>query len=751
MESPSSPTFFPTARNRKRRPPLGAGSGFFAPVDLTGTLLIRALAALSTELLSFADSPNVPFQRRNARSLLRKVRLFQSLFDSLRDDADADANNNRSSLPPSIALCFRELYILLYRARVLLEYCAQPPGSSNRLWLILQNARLSAHFHDLTAELSTLLDVFPLATADLPLLRFAPDVREQVELLRRQTAGARLYVDPKDEALREKILSFLACFREGRVPDAADLREAFVERLGIRDARACRSEIEFLEEQIYTQEEAEEVDFALVDGVVALARYCRYALFGFEYGVDGRSSCMIPPPPIDRVTSSKSFGAIPKDFCCPISLDLMRDPVIVSTGQTYDRGSITRWMDEGHATCPNSGQALANKRLVPNRALRNLISQWCATRGIMFDPQENPDSPSSSAPCPTGSGAMPPLSAVPTVPTEAAVGANKATADLLVRQLDVGSDDAKTVAAQELRLLAKNGKESRAYIAEVGAIPHLRRLLSSIDYVAQENSVTALLNLSIYEPNKALVMEEPGCLMAIVDVLRNGLTTEARENAAATLFSLSAVHPYKLRISDEAGALEALAELLKKGTPRGKKDAVTALFNLSTYSMCSPRMLESGAVLALVHALEADGVAEEAAGALTLLVRQAVTARVVAIDHRGTAALVALIRRGTPKAKENAVAVLAEMCRAGSEVTEVVATTPALAGLVQSLLFSGTKRARRKAACLTRLFQRLEAASRAMPPVNPAAVPPVVWSGVGEVSDVSAFSMRARISVQAAF
>ncbi|KAF2321132.1 hypothetical protein GH714_034295 [Hevea brasiliensis] len=35
---------------------------------------------------------------------------------------------------------------------------------------------------------------------------------------------------------------------------------------------------------------------------------------------------------------------IPYHFRCPISLELMRDPVTVSTGQTYDRSSIESWV-----------------------------------------------------------------------------------------------------------------------------------------------------------------------------------------------------------------------------------------------------------------------------------------------------------------------------------------------------------------------------------------------------------------------
>ena len=227
--------------------------------------------------------------------------------------------------------------------------------------------------------------------------------------------------------------------------------------------------------------------------------------------------------------------------------------------------------------------------------------QWCNAHGVPYDPPECADITAESFAAAS--------------PTKAALEANRATAALLIQQLATGSQVAKTVAAREIRLLAKTGRENRAFIAEAGAIPHLRTILSSPNPIAQENSVTAMLNRSINDKNKSRIMDEEGCLESIVQVLRFGHTTEARENAAATLFSLSAVHDYKKRIADQQGAIEALAGLLRNGTPRGRKDAVTALFNLSTHTENCTRMIDARAVTALVTALGNEGVAEEAAGA----------------------------------------------------------------------------------------------------------------------------------------
>ncbi|KAL0398427.1 UNVERIFIED_CONTAM: U-box domain-containing protein 17 [Sesamum radiatum] len=669
---------------RRRSPSLEA---FLAPVDLSNAALLDTLRAISMDLLlSFSGKDKTPpyFQVKNSRSLIRKIHVISLLLDAFRD-------LGFSKFSTTVFLCLKELYLLLYRSKILIDYVK----GSSKLWLLLQNQSISGHFHDMNQEISTLLDVFPLREIHL-----SEDVKEQVELLRKQSRKSKLFIDKNDDLLRLKLYSFLNEFEDGRIPDRNQLYSFFVEKLGICNVKSYRDEIEFLEEQVVSHDGDIEPTASVLNGFVALVRYCRFLLFRFEDEDGELGKWKRRPTKKGLITReiADTFITIPKDFCCPISLDLMQDPVIVSTGQTYERASIARWMEEGYSTCPKTGQMLVHSKLVPNRALRNLIQQWCMANGIPYDPPENADYSSESA--------------VSALPSKAATEATKATAVLLVEHLANGTSRAQTVAAREIRLLAKTGRENRACIAEAGAIPLLKRLLSSSDACAQENSVTALLNLSIYDKNKSRIMDVEGCLGTIVGVLRYGHTTEARENAAATLFSLSAVHEYKEQIAQEGGAVEALAGLLREGTARGKKDAVTALFNLSTHTENCARMIESGAITALVGALGCEGVSEEAAGALALIVRQPMGAEAVAKEEMAVAGLTGMMRCGTPRGKENAVAALLELCRGGgAAATERVLKAPALASLLQSLLFTGTKRARRKAASLARVFQRCENAS----------------------------------------
>ncbi|KAF6138744.1 hypothetical protein GIB67_040876 [Kingdonia uniflora] len=70
---------------------------------------------------------------------------------------------------------------------------------------------------------------------------------------------------------------------------------------------------------------------------------------------------------------------VPPYFLCPISLEIMRDPVTLSTGITYDRENIEKWVFfDKNGTCPVTKQVLLDTGiLIPNHTLRRLIQAWC--------------------------------------------------------------------------------------------------------------------------------------------------------------------------------------------------------------------------------------------------------------------------------------------------------------------------------------------------------------------------------------
>lgn len=67
---------------------------------------------------------------------------------------------------------------------------------------------------------------------------------------------------------------------------------------------------------------------------------------------------------------------VPPQFFCPISQELMVDPVSTVDGHVYDRINIQRWFNTGKMTSPVTGQALTSTALTPNHPLRQMIEAY---------------------------------------------------------------------------------------------------------------------------------------------------------------------------------------------------------------------------------------------------------------------------------------------------------------------------------------------------------------------------------------
>lgn len=99
---------------------------------------------------------------------------------------------------------------------------------------------------------------------------------------------------------------------------------------------------------------------------------------------------------LSRAAAKHSFkifdvvDAAPKEYICPISLELMRDPVLlVETGQVYDRSSIEGWFKAGKSTCPVSGAKVKQMRLSPIFPLRSAIQSYANEQGIDLDAMDD--------------------------------------------------------------------------------------------------------------------------------------------------------------------------------------------------------------------------------------------------------------------------------------------------------------------------------------------------------------------------
>lgn len=75
--------------------------------------------------------------------------------------------------------------------------------------------------------------------------------------------------------------------------------------------------------------------------------------------------------------SDTQENSAPSDFCCPISLQVMRNPVIAADGHTYERAAIVTWFEQRNpVTSPKTRERLEDLTLRENHQLRSMILDW---------------------------------------------------------------------------------------------------------------------------------------------------------------------------------------------------------------------------------------------------------------------------------------------------------------------------------------------------------------------------------------
>lgn len=98
------------------------------------------------------------------------------------------------------------------------------------------------------------------------------------------------------------------------------------------------------------------------------------------------AAAALAPPAARAAVSALDWGAaskpfnilIPDAYICPLSQQIMRDPVLTSDGHTYEREKIEEYLLDGNMTRPGTDEILTDDRLISNLALRKLIEEFCS-------------------------------------------------------------------------------------------------------------------------------------------------------------------------------------------------------------------------------------------------------------------------------------------------------------------------------------------------------------------------------------
>jgi HEAT repeat protein len=114
----------------------------------------------------------------------------------------------------------------------------------------------------------------------------------------------------------------------------------------------------------------------------------------------------------------------------------------------------------------------------------------------------------------------------------------------------------------------------------VGVDRLVDELSSQASPFVTEKAAEALLNLAFNANNLIKIANTEGCLLALVNLVKDG-SPGAREMAAGALSNLAVHEENKIKIAKTEGCLLALVNLVKDGSPVARGNAAWALWNLS--------------------------------------------------------------------------------------------------------------------------------------------------------------------------
>lgn len=80
-----------------------------------------------------------------------------------------------------------------------------------------------------------------------------------------------------------------------------------------------------------------------------------------------------------NITAKTNYDDIPEEYCCPITQDIMTDPVIAEDGHTYERKNITQWIEK-NSTSPITRENISKDVLIVNRVLKGQIETFLESK-----------------------------------------------------------------------------------------------------------------------------------------------------------------------------------------------------------------------------------------------------------------------------------------------------------------------------------------------------------------------------------
>ncbi|KAL0698775.1 hypothetical protein Bca4012_054897 [Brassica carinata] len=671
---------------------------------------------------------------------------IMSIFPSL----EAARPRSKSGIQ---ALC--SLHVVLEKVKNILRHCTE----SSKLYLAITGDSVVLKFEKAKTSL-------------IDSLRRVEDIVQQsigsqiLEIIM-ELGNTQFSLDPSEKEVGDQIIGLLQ--QGGNFESSSDNNELEVfhqaaTRLGITSSRAALTERRCLKKLI---ERARMEDDKRKESIVAyllhlMRKYSKLFRSEMWDDNDSQGSNSLPCSPtvqgslddapgraFDRQLSKLSsfnfkpcnnnrrsvqMSVPPDELRCPISLQLMYDPVIIASGQTYERICIEKWLSDGHSTCPKTQQQLCHLCLTPNYCVKALISSWCEQNGVQVPdgPPESLDlnywrlalsvSESTDAKS-VGSCKFKDVKVVPLEESgtikeesceseyqeEAEVTLVEICTDLLTTLSGVDTLRKKCRVVEQMRVLLKDDEEARILMGENGCVEALLQFLgaalSEKNASAQKVGAMALFNLAVDNNRNKELMLVSGIIPVLEEMLCN---PHSHGSVTALYLNLSCLEDAKPIIGSSLAVPFMVNLLWTETETQCKVDALHALYHLSTYPPNIPCLLSADIVNALQSLTVSDDqrwTEKSLAVLLNLVLNEAGKEEMVSVPGL-VSNLATILDTGEPNEQEQAVSLLLILCKYSEMCSQMVLQEGVIPSLV-SISVNGTQRGRERAQKLLTLFREL--------------------------------------------
>lgn len=470
--------------------------------------------------------------------------------------------------------------------------------------------------------------------------------------------------------LAEQVEEILKCQRDGKVPGVQHLTN-IIESFNLRSSEEILNEYIALEKEKQKGESSDVTrDLDQISQTADLLSHIR------EYVVT-----------LEKFKTIDGI-LIPSHFRCPLSLEVMSDPVIIASGQSYEKAAIQKWLDHGLGTCPKTGHKLSHKNLTPNHTVKALITSWCYENNIELSSKpENVKTlrvSSHSQPV-SGEGESRSIPQSGNSASGSSLGHGLETQKIrgVNEKLDQSSPEHSYVhsrsesgssAASSIEYVSTAESEiSRVSSNAINNSTSLTKKTAGTSHSVhgtQCTSAKAMGEMVIngnHNPSRAVSLPSESGYNVLtstshVEKLVNDLKSDSNElqtAAARELRFLAKCNMENRVIIGECGTIAPLIKLLLSNVEVTQEHAVTALLNLSINEKIKAHIAEEGALEPLIHVLKTGNDAAKENAAATLFSISLIDEYRIKIGRSGAIKpLVDLLSLGTIRGKKDAATAL---------------------------------------------------------------------------------------------